>query len=92
MPPSLRSGRCDSSDVAEADAPRRRPVERAEHLQQRRLAAAGRPLDRDELARRDREGHVGERGDRALRLGVGLRDVLERVHGGPSVGVRYGRT
>src|SRR5207244_12731826 len=37
--------------VLEQHAPGAGPVERAEQLQERRLAAAARPLERDELAR-----------------------------------------
>src|SRR5215218_8058543 len=79
----LAVGQVGELGVAERDATRRRPVECAEHLQQRGLATARGSLDRDELALADREAHVLQRGDLALRLRVALRDVLECVHGVP---------
>src|SRR6185437_11512493 len=57
-----------------------RAVERAEHLQQGRLAAAGRALDGDELAVRDLQGDVVERDNLAAGLAVLLGDVREGVH------------
>jgi hypothetical protein len=53
----------------------RRRVEQAENRQQRRLAAAGRPLDRNVFAARDLQGDVGQR--------VGV-DFVRRKHLGDS--------
>ena len=52
-----------------------RPVERAEQLEQRRLAGAARALERDELARLDRQVDALERVDR--RVGRGWNDLAD---------------
>src|SRR5581483_1988008 len=51
------------------------PVERADQVQERALAAARGPRDRDELARLDREGDVAEGDDPPVL--EGLRDAVE---------------
>ena len=51
-------------------------VQRAQQLQQRGLAGAGRADDRDQFAPRDREVHPGQRGDRRL-PGVRLGHLLD---------------
>src|SRR6059036_609042 len=50
-------------DALDEDIARRQIVESREAIQQGRLAAAGRPHDRDHLASRDREVHSAERMD-----------------------------
>src|SRR5689334_939697 len=63
----------------EEDATGARAVEGAEELQQGRLAAAARPLERDELARLDLELDAVERADRRRAALEELRDSFERV-------------
>src|SRR5579872_5160394 len=57
----------------------RRAVERAEELQQRRLAGARRPDDRDDLRVVDRQVDACERGNRRLAALERARDAAELV-------------
>ena len=73
MPMRRRSGgTCrsvlDTTVLADQDPSRIRLVEARDLPQQRRLAAARRAEDRDELAVLDVERHVVERAERAERL------------------------
>src|SRR6185436_2178087 len=55
----------DAAPVAFGQRPAGRPIDTAEQVQERRLAAPGRPGDRDVLARRDPDRDMAEGGDRA---------------------------
>jgi hypothetical protein len=83
-------------DARDANASRVRPHEPADDPHRRRLAAAARAQDREELARRDLEREVGDGLEVAVAHGDGLeRDGsfgarLARVHGGCHGG-KYGR-
>ena len=82
---SLRSASSPSPSVGRARGPRTRsfrrgPVERAEHLEQRRLARAGGADDDDELAARDVERDPVEGSHpRPLRGAVHARQILDSV-------------
>src|SRR5882672_2143206 len=58
----------------------RRSQQAADALEQRRLAAAGRPDDADELALADREVDVADRARRALARAVRLAEVCDLEH------------
>ena len=65
-----------ADDLAlEHDVAGRRPVEAAEQLEQRALAAARRAHERDEFAGGDRQGDAAERVDGRLAERVALREV-----------------
>ncbi len=61
----------------DADRARGGEVERANHVEERRLPGARRPGDRQHLARLDGEVHAAQRVDLDPRLLVALRDLLE---------------
>ena len=63
--------------VAEADAAVRRPVERAEDVQQRTFAGAGRPHHGHGLAALDFEIHVAQHGKRTGRSGIVFIEVFD---------------
>ena len=66
-------------EAADDDLAGVRPVERADEVQERALAAAGRARERDELPRGDRQRHVLEGADPA---------VLEALADVPNLDVR----
>ena len=69
--------------VAEVHLARRGPVEAGEHVQQGRLAGAGGTHDRGELAPREADADVVERGDGGVAGAVELADAV-----GPGGGAR----
>ena len=77
--PAAQLDRVDVGDVlaVELDPPRRRLDQPVDHLQRRRLAAPGRPDERDELAARHVEVELLDRDGAA---GVGLADALQPDH------------
>jgi hypothetical protein len=68
--------------VAEPHPARRRHVQSAEDVEQRRFAAAGYAKKRQELARGEREVHAVERVDVHFSHSVGLRKTFASQHGG----------
>jgi hypothetical protein len=73
------------------DAPDTRPFEPGEHAQQRGLAAAGRPEQREELVRPDLERHVVDRGHAAKALAHALDAHDRRRAHAPASAVSVGR-
>ena len=59
-----------------------RPIEAAEHQQQRALALTGWALDREPLAAGDRQVHVVQRDDRTASGVIALGYVAQLIHGG----------
>ena len=57
---------------------RRRAIHRAAHVEEGRLAAAGRAHEGDEIARIDRERHPGQRANRRVAARVGFFEILRR--------------
>ena len=70
-----RFGQGERVDAVEADGAGRRPVERAEDVQQRALAGAGRPHDGEGLAALQVEADVAQHRQRAAAGGVVLGEV-----------------
>ena len=68
--------------VADVDLPGGRPVEAGQHVQQRRLAGAGRAHDRGELTGGEADADVVQRVHGVVAVAVGLADV-RRPGGGP---------
>ena len=64
--------------AGEPVAARRRRVEAADQVHERRLARAGRPHDRDELALGDVDRHAGERAHLGLAQRVDLDEIADR--------------
>src|SRR5262249_32665959 len=70
---ALLHGKADRVFITEKDTARGREIEAAEDAQKRRLAGAGRPEQRQELAGGDLQGDAVERG----RIAEALRDILD---------------
>ena len=77
--------------AVDADLAGGRAIEAADQVEQRRLAGAGRPDDRDHLAARDRQRDVVERDDVALAFEL-FGDVVEVNDGGSGGGRRGDET
>jgi hypothetical protein len=90
-PPAGQLGLRQRTKLGAGDANRsgRGPIDAGDQVQQRSLAAARPPHDRDELALGDREAEVVDRDDLARGQRVRLDDVAQLDHGFHGVNLRW---